>query len=382
MPWPTPMHIAAMPYRPPVRREVMDEGGEDARARRTERVTDRDRPAERVHDRGIELRPLAQARQALGGEGLVELDGSTGRPSRCRPVAARCGRPRPGRCRRDAVRRRSWPRRRTRAIGSRPVRARPACDVTSMAAEPSFIGDALPAVTVPPSARNTVRSSASFSIVVSAADALVALDAGDRHDLGREMPGVPGRVGPLVRSVGEDVLFLAGDRVLVGEQLGALAERHGPRVGHLGVRHPPPEGGAPQLLVPGRIALGRLLQHPRRARHALDPTGDDDVGVADRDRTAGGDDRFEPGAAQTIDRRPRDRRRQARQQHRHPRDVAVVLARLVGVAEVRLVDRGRIEVGGSFDASARTALAARSSGRTPASAPPIRPIGVRTASTM
>ena len=99
----------------------------------------------------------------------------------------------------------------------------------------------------------------------------------------------------------------------------------------------------------GRVALGRLLQHPRRARHALDATGDHDVGVADRHGAAGGDDRFEPGAAQPIHRRPRDRRRQARQHHRHPGDVAVVLAGLVGVAEVRLVDRGRIEVGGPFD---------------------------------
>ncbi len=37
--------------------------------------------------------------------------------------------------------------------------------------------------------------------------------------------------------------------------------------------------------------------------------------------------------------------RQARQQQRHPRHVAVVLAGLVGAAEIDLVDRGPVELG-------------------------------------
>jgi hypothetical protein len=66
----------------------------------------------------------------------------------------------------------------------------------------------------------------------------------------------------------------------------------------------------------------------------------------------------------------------AGQQHRHARDVAVVLARLVGRAENDLVDPVRVQAGRADrlpdDESAR------SSARTPASAPPYRPTGVRT----
>ena len=96
----------------------------------------------------------------------------------------------------------------------------------------------------------------------------------------------------------------------------------------------------------------------------------------------GADDRFEPAAAQPVDGRRRDRRRQAGQQQRHPADVAVVLAGPVGVAE-RTPRRSTPGRAPAIDRRVpRTAAAGRSSGRTPASAPPSRPSGVRTASTM
>ena len=58
------------------------------------------------------------------------------------------------------------------------------------------------------------------------------------------------------------------------------------------------------------------------------------------------------------------------EQHRHPRDVAVVLAGPVGVAEEDVVDPLGVEAGIALDQRAARTCAARSSGRTLASAPP------------
>lgn len=55
-----------------------------------------------------------------------------------------------------------------RAIGVASVRSNPAGDASSSIEAPSFIGDELPAVTVPPSVRNTGFSAASLARVVSA----------------------------------------------------------------------------------------------------------------------------------------------------------------------------------------------------------------------
>ena len=71
-----------------------------------------------------------------------------------------------------------------RASGSRPILSAARSSPIRAAAAPSFRGEALPAVTVPPS-RKTGGSFESASIVVSGADALIALqlDPGDPDDL-------------------------------------------------------------------------------------------------------------------------------------------------------------------------------------------------------
>ncbi len=56
---------------------------------------------------------------------------------------------------------------------------------------------------------------------------------------------------------------------------------------------------------------------------------------------AGADDRTQAGSAEPVDGHARDRLRQAREQRRHPRDVAVVLAGLVRGAEVDVFDLAR-----------------------------------------
>ena len=50
------------------------------------------------------------------------------------------------------------------------------------------------------------------------------IGAGERHDLVVERAAVPRSGGADVRTGGELVLLLAADRVLLGEQLGPLAE--------------------------------------------------------------------------------------------------------------------------------------------------------------
>jgi hypothetical protein len=73
-----------------------------------------------------------------------------------------------------------------------------------------------------------------------------------------------------------------------------------------------------------------------------------------------------PEAHSRLSVTPGTDRRQARQQQRHARDVAVVLAGLVGAAEIDLVDRDQSSLALGAAAIARTSA----------------PIGVRTASQM
>ena len=69
------------------------------------------------------------------------------------------------------------------------------------------------------------------------------------------------------------------------------------------------------------------------------------------------------------------------QQRRHPGDVAVVLAGLVGAAEQHVVQLRPSRPTAAARPGPRSTWAARSSGRTVASAPPYRPNGVRTPAT-
>jgi len=53
---------------------------------------------------------------------------------------------------------------------------------------------------------------------------------------------------------------------------------------------------------------------------------------------------IEPGGTEAVERRARNCFRQARQQQRHPRHIAVVLAGLIGAAEIDLIDLGPVEL--------------------------------------
>jgi hypothetical protein len=66
--------------------------------------------------------------------------------------------------------------------------------------------------------------------------------------------------------------------------------------------------------------------------------GHEQLTLTGADSLRGARDRLETGAAEPVDRLTRDLDRQAREQRRHPRDVPIVLPRLVGAAEDDVLD--------------------------------------------
>ena len=168
----------------------------------------------------------------------------------------------------------------------------------------------------------------------------------DRHDLVGEAAFLDRGNGALVRAKRERVLLLAADSALLGDVLARLAHRV--RVVHLGqarVGEAPAEGRVVHLAGAAVVSGFRLGHDVRRARHRLDAAGDERVAVADHDRVGGRVDRLEPGAAQSVDRLAGDLDRQPREQRAHARDVAVVLAGLIGRAENHVVDIVRVDIG-------------------------------------
>ena len=155
--------------------------------------------------------------------------------------------------------------------------------------------------------------------------------------------GLPGRVGEVVRARGELVLPLPGDREPVGEQLVGLAQRDRPLRRHPLVDQPPAQRRRDRGDVAGREGPRRLGQHPRRPGHRLHAAGEHHVGVAGLDGPRGLHRGVQRRAAEPVHRHRRHRDRQPGQQHRHPADVAVVLAGLVGAAPDHVADRGRVE---------------------------------------
>ena len=138
---------------------------------------------------------------------------------------------------------------------------------------------------------------------------------------------------------GERVLPLPPDRPPLGHVLGRLAHRIGVvDLGEGRVDEPPAEGRVVELAgaaIPGRIGLGHDV---RRPGHRLDAAADEHVAVADCDGVGRRVDRLQPAAAQPVDGQPADLDRQAGQEDGHPRDIAVVLAGLIGAAEDDVLD--------------------------------------------
>ena len=181
---------------------------------------------------------------------------------------------------------------------------------------------------------------------------LVAREFRQGRELGRKGVALDGGRALDLGVVGEAILLRARDAVKPGNLFGGFAKRDRPFARHLRVRHAPAEDGVEQLLLPAvrRLALG---QHVRGARHRFDAARDHRVALAESDRLRRGVDRLQARPAEPVDRHAGNLDREAREQHRHPRDVAIVLTALIGRAEINVVDLGSVDARALHDGAQR-----------------------------
>ena len=166
---------------------------------------------------------------------------------------------------------------------------------------------------------------------------LAVLDL-DRDNFLVERPLRLGRRSALLRAQRERVLVGARDLMLVGDVLGRLRHRiDAIELFHHRIDEAPADGGVENL----RRSLKRrlsLAHDEGRAGHRFRAAGDCELDLARLDPPRRGGDRFHSRGAEAVDGRAGNGLGQAREQERHAREVAVVLARLVGAAEKDLVD--------------------------------------------
>ncbi len=159
-----------------------------------------------------------------------------------------------------------------------------------------------------------------------------------RHDLLREPARRRGFGRPLLAAKRKLVLVVPADLEFLGDVLRRLGHRIDTVLCfEFAVNESPAERRVVDFGVAAK-SRGRFREHERRTRHRFDATRDHDVCVAAFDRVCRITNGIHPGTAQPVDGRAGHRRRQAGEQQRHPRDIAVVLARLVGAAIDHIVD--------------------------------------------
>ena len=167
---------------------------------------------------------------------------------------------------------------------------------------------------------------------------------GDRHDLALEAARVPCRQRALVRRQREGVLGFARDRVCFMQIFGGFAHLlQGEARGQARVGVAPAKARIERFELARGEGGGGFGQGPRRARHRLDAAREHEIGLAEAHEAGRLRDGFEARGAEAIHRHARHRVGKAGEQRGHPRDVAVVLARLVGAAEDDLIDAAGVE---------------------------------------
>ncbi|CAJ5233299.1 Uncharacterised protein [Burkholderia pseudomallei] len=188
-------------------------------------------------------------------------------------------------------------------------------------------------------------------MLVARHDERLALLLRDRHrrDLLRERAvGLRAR-RLLLAAQRERVLIGAAHAVIGRDIFGRLRHRiDAVPLFHQRIDEAPADGRIEDLGL-ARERARRLAGHERRAAHALDAAGDHQARLARLDRARGEADRVHPGAAEAVDRRAGHGVRQAGEQQRHARDVAVVLAGLIRAAVDHVVDGGPVDVAVALD---------------------------------
>ncbi len=168
---------------------------------------------------------------------------------------------------------------------------------------------------------------------------LVARHVTDRNELVGEASRLVGGGPAALRLERERVLILARHAPPLGDVLARLAHRlRREQLGELRIREAPAERRVVQRPLGAIPRLRRLRRDERGARHRLLAARDEQIAVARDHRVTRADDRSEAGRAQPVDGDAADRVGKPREQRRHARDVAVVLAGLVRGAEPDVLD--------------------------------------------
>ena len=138
-PWPPPMHIVSSPYATVATAHLAQQRRQYPAAGRADGVAERDARAVHVDAlQAVGKFPLAQHREDLCGERLVELDQTEVRRAPARRVERTPRRPAPARCPSSRAGRRRRPSRRAGASGCSPSSAAFSACVTTQIAAPSF----------------------------------------------------------------------------------------------------------------------------------------------------------------------------------------------------------------------------------------------------
>ena len=174
-----------------------------------------------------------------------------------------------------------------------------------------------------------------------------ALAAGnfDRDDLLGEIARRHRLARALLRAHRKSILVGARDLIFLGDVLAGLG--HGVDA-VLRLEQRIDEAPAERGVVDIGAALERLLRlahDQRRAGHRFDAAGDGELGLAAANGARSVTDGIEAGSAEPVDGDAGHGIGDARQQQRHARHVAVVLASLVGAAEHDLVERRPVDLG-------------------------------------
>ena len=168
----------------------------------------------------------------------------------------------------------------------------------------------------------------------------------DRHNLVFEASFGDRSHGPLVAEQGKTILLLARDAKTFGYVLRGLA--HAERwiaLCQFWIGEPPAERRVVQLDFPAWKCRLRLGHHERRPGHRLYTAGNEHIPFPHFDRLGGRRDGLHARSTQAVHGLSGDGDRQSRQQQRHPRDVAVILACLVAGAEDDVLDLVGIDSG-------------------------------------
>ena len=320
--------------------QLVDRGCHEPCTARAERVAEGDCAAVRVDARVVVGKAeVAQHREALRGEGFIQLDDVDLRQRQTGQLQHLAGgrrwahahdarRDASGRHADDAGARREPMTGCARFVGEEQ-RTGAVVDARRIAGRHGAVGlhDAF-------ELGQRVERGLTRMLVLRDDDGLaLLLRDGDRRDLGIE------EAAPLcgdrlqLRRESHAVLRLALDLEFGGDVFGRLGHRiDAVQFLHQLVDEAPADGRVVDRVVAAECGLG-LRHHERRAAHAFDAAGDHQLRLAALDGARCGADRVHPRTAQAVDRRARHADRQPGQQRRHARDVAVVFAGLVGAAE-------------------------------------------------